>query len=72
MLSYFLAPYVTLMLTSGGVCTPDEKPVTEKENSEFSFTVIYADPEAVRSLEPVKTVGAPESANESQIFIIRK
>ena len=72
MLSYFLTPYVTLMLASGGVCTPEEKPATEKENSEFTFAVIYADPEAVRSLEPVKTVGDPEGTGGSQIFIIRK
>ena len=72
MLSYFLMPYVTLTLASGGVCTPEEKPAAEKENSEFTFAVIYADPEAVRSLEPVKTVGDPEDAGGSQIFVIRK
>ena len=72
MLSYFLAPYVTLMLTSGGVCTPEEKPAAEKENSEFALTVIYANPEEVRSLEPVRTVGDPEDTRESQVFVIRK
>ena len=72
MFSYFLTPYVTLMLTAGGMCSPEEQPQVVAEDTGYSLAVIYADPGVIRVLEPVKTVNNVENKDESQVFIIQK
>lgn len=71
MLSYFLAPFVSIMLASGDlICSPDAA-VMEPH---YISTVIYFPAGQSHSLAPVEAidVAVPEPEVSAQTFIVTK
>ena len=73
MLSYFLAPYVSLMLASGySVCSPEVGAETKQPSSEYVSTVIYLPAGQVHNAPVLEAVDAstPEPTTSVQVFTI--
>lgn len=73
MLSYFLAPYVSLMLASGySVCSPEIGTEVKQPSSKYVSAVIYLPAGQAHNAPILEAVDAstPESTTSAQVFTI--